>query len=279
MRSQRYRPFFVIAISLLIFVGCQRVPPTVIPTATAVATLTPEVILADEDQFAETSPQPDVTRASLNPTTTDQTASSTDAAPIERISQVCSPLEIHSLEDLRLITSDPYRPPPPGSDERHQGIDFSYYRWKERIGIQGVGVQAILPGKVAASLQDSYPFGNLVIVETPASWLPESFVEQAKIQTGESLYILYAHLESAPLVSLGEAVKSCQLIGRVGKSGNAVEPHLHIETRWGPAGSVFEGMAYYRPEATDEEKQNYLLWRTSGVYRHFDPMLLLRWKE
>lgn len=262
----------------MILVGCLPPQPEGVPAVKITTLPSLEAAQTAEVPQSDTTPQPELTRAFSTPTTSSLLLSSVTDTPIHQLSRVCLPLEDHSLEDLRLITSDPYRPPPAGSDERHQGIDFSYYRWKERIGIQGVGVQAILPGKVAASLQDSYPFGNLLIVETPASWLPYGFSEQVDVQEGESLYILYAHLESAPLVGLGEEVSSCQLIGRVGKSGNAVEPHLHVETRWGPAGSVFEGLSYYRPEASEEEKQNYLLWRTSGVYRHFDPMLLLGWK-
>jgi len=61
----------------------------------------------------------------------------------------------------------------------------------------------------------------------------------------------------------------------VGMSGNAGVPHLHIETRIGPAGARFSGMRFYDTLATQQERDNYLLWRTSGVYRHFNPMDLL----
>jgi hypothetical protein len=55
-------------------------------------------------------------------------------------------------------------------------------------------------------------------------------------------------------------------------SGNTDIPHLHLETRLGPAGTVFESMRFYSTSATIKEMENYVLWRTSGVYRHFDPM-------
>jgi hypothetical protein len=60
----------------------------------------------------------------------------------------------------------------------------------------------------------------------------------------------------------------------VGKSGNAGVAHLHLEARLGPADSRFTSMAYYIESASDEERQAYRLWRTSGVYRSFDPLLL-----
>jgi hypothetical protein len=34
-------------------------------------------------------------------------------------------------------------------------------------------------------------------------------------------------------------------------------------------------MRFYDTRATQEEMDNYVLWRTSGVFRHFDPMVLL----
>ena len=191
--------------------------------------------------------------------------------------QLCSPLDIHGLAELREITSDPYRPPPPGKDMRHHGVDFSYYTRGERTTIQGVGVQSVLPGRVAASLQDTFPFGNLVIIETTADELPVELRSALEITPQRSLYLMYAHMEAAPEVTLGQYVTACQPIGKVGKSGNAVEPHLHLETRRGPPGAVFTSMGYYQADHTEQEKANYLLWRTSGVYQHFDPMWLLNW--
>ena len=82
-------------------------------------------------------------------------------------------------------------------------------------------------------------------------------------------------MDAPPLVKLGDLVDPCRLIGQVGKSGNAVEPHLHLETRRGPPGATFENFGYYQAENTEQEKANYLLWRTSGVFQHMDPMILL----
>jgi murein DD-endopeptidase MepM/ murein hydrolase activator NlpD len=162
-----------------------------------------------------------------------------------------------------------------GSDARHQGVDFAYYRRGERTSILGAGVQSIFAGRVAASITDSFPYGNVVIVETLASALPPELVTQLGIQDGESLYILYAHMGAAPLVALGDPVTACQTLGEVGKSGNAGVPHLHLEMRLGPQNRQLASMAFYSTQTTQEERDNYVLWRMSGEFRHFDPMNVL----
>lgn len=202
-------------------------------------------------------------------------------APIEIINTqqptflVCSPLEMHPLEELPSIIGDPYDPPRPGREERHHGIDFAYYHYKDRDSMRGEPVQSILSGVVASVLDGNYPYGNMLIIETKRRQLPEHLVERLNILPGQSLYILYAHLDQPPLPKLGDLVEACQSIGEVGMSGNTDIPHLHIETRLGPAGKVFESMRFYDTRATQAEMDTYVLWRTSGLYKHFDPMELL----
>ncbi len=189
--------------------------------------------------------------------------------------KICSPLEIHSLEVLPKIISDPYRPPPAGRDERHHGVDFSHYLFGGLTTIRGVVVQSVMPGVAAAAISDSFPFGNFTIMETPFIDLPDSLTVRLQIKPGESLYILYAHLEQPPMVVLGEYIPACHPLGSVGKSGNAGVTHLHLETRIGTSGVHFPVMSNYLEDTTPEEEQNYVLWRTSGEFRHFDPMDLL----
>ena len=68
-----------------------------------------------------------------------------------------------------------------------------------------------------------------------------------------------------------------QPLGQVGATGyNIVNPHLHIETRIGKSRHFFtNGMAYYDTSTKEEERSNYELWRMSGEFRHFDPMILI----
>jgi murein DD-endopeptidase MepM/ murein hydrolase activator NlpD len=115
----------------------------------------------------------------------------------------------------------------------------------------------------------------MVIIETPASRLPTEYLSAFGISEGESLYHLYAHMQSPPLVQLGDEVECEQLLGSVGMTGyNIVNPHLHLETRIGPSGVVFTEMAFYTTSASITEMENYKYWRTSGDFRHFDPMSL-----
>jgi murein DD-endopeptidase MepM/ murein hydrolase activator NlpD len=188
---------------------------------------------------------------------------------------LCSPLGIHPLEELPDIIGDPYDPPRPGREERHHGIDFGYYHYQDRDSMLGEPVQTVLAGKVAAVLTGQYPYGNMVIVESTAGDLPAGLAGEIDIPAGQSLYILYAHLDQPPPVNLGDLVPACQPLGVVGMSGNTDIPHLHLETRWGPPGEVFESMRFYDTRAMQEEMDAYVLWRTSGVFQHFDPLQLL----
>jgi murein DD-endopeptidase MepM/ murein hydrolase activator NlpD len=191
---------------------------------------------------------------------------------------ICSPLVDTPLEDLPQIVADPYRPPPPGSELRHHGVDFAYFHRFDRAAIEGAGMQSVLKGQVAAAIVDSFPYGNMLIIETPGATLPASLAAHIQIAQGESLYVLYAHMERPPALRLGENVDACQSLGTVGKSGNAGGAHLHLETRLGPSGTRFASMGYYKAWASEEQRANYLLWRTSGTYRHFDPMTVLSYQ-
>ena len=197
-------------------------------------------------------------------------------APTPPPLSLCSPLADEALAELSRLISDPYAPPPGHSDARHQGVDFSFFRRKNRLSIRGEGIQSVLPGTVRAVTQDKFPFGYMVMIETPASLLPAAWIKTLGLDQGESLYALYAHMQGPPLVKVDEAVDACSALGRVGSSGNAAVAHLHFETRLGPAGTAFNSIGFYKPDITSQERHMYTLWATSGVYRHMDPMRLLQ---
>jgi murein DD-endopeptidase MepM/ murein hydrolase activator NlpD len=241
-------------------------------TANSILTILPTSII---DQGTEIPPDPPEITGQPAESTSTPVISPTRPPATQPAFAICSPLSIHPIEELPEIISDPYHPPPPGKEERHQGVDFSYYRRGERLSIRGVGVQSVLSGSVAMALAETFPYGNVIIVETPQELLPVDLAQYLGINPGEALYVLYAHLENPPEVESGQQVTACQPLGAVGMSGNAGVPHLHIETRIGPAGTRFGGMRFYDTLDTQQERDNYLLWRTSGVYRHFNPMDLL----
>ena len=163
------------------------------------------------------------------------------------------------------------------------------------IALSGRPVQAVLPGRVAMALAGRFPYGNALLVETSLDRLPAQSLLPTLAPTvqplaaltcptaapaawdfaGRSLYLLYAHLQDPPVVEPGEDLACGQTLGAVGGSGNALNPHLHLEARLGPSGARFESLAHYDPGASPEEMANYCAWRVSGVFQMFDPMSLL----
>ena len=193
--------------------------------------------------------------------------------PTEIPVAMCSPLREEPLSSLWEIITNPFGSPPMGREDLHHGVDFAYYRRGERLSIEGEIVQSILPGTVAASIQDRLPYGNMVIIETTQTMLLKGIVDKYNIGSGESLYTLYAHMGQSPLVGLGDAIFCGQELGTVGTTGyDIVNPHLHLETRIGPSEVRFNSMVFYDTSATSEEMENYKWWRTSGDFRNLDPM-------
>jgi murein DD-endopeptidase MepM/ murein hydrolase activator NlpD len=168
------------------------------------------------------------------------------------------------------------------------------------IALAGSSVQAILSGVVRAIIVDRFPYGNAILVETrlqpeddrrnildplPSPWAdvepdpaltcPASGDQQIEHERS-SIYILYAHLLEAPTVAVDDAVDCGETIGKIGMSGNALNPHVHVETRLGPPSIHLESMAHYDSSATLLEMNAYCQWRVSGIFQHFDPMLLIR---
>jgi murein DD-endopeptidase MepM/ murein hydrolase activator NlpD len=196
------------------------------------------------------------------------TATQTGSTPV-----ICSPLGAETISSLWEIISNPFDPPPAGREDHHHGVDFAYYRRGTRLSIQGEMVQSILPGIVAASIDNRLPYGNMVIIESWQDSIPRIIIDKFDLQVGESLYVLYAHMEQLPEVKIGQEVSCGLKLGTVGTTGyDIVNPHLHLETRIGPSNTSFASMAYYDTRATVDEMENYVRWRTSGEFRLLDPM-------
>lgn len=286
---------FLLVLLLLSMASCQneRVlapspTPALLPTITATI---PAITTSLPSPTASPSPSP--TRLP-SPTVLPS------PSPAPAASQLCSPLEDFTFGDLKKIVTTPFDAPLPGLDNGHFGIDLSYYRWGERETMLGLPIYSILPGKVASVVQDRYPYGNMVIIETSLSSLspdlrslldfpiqptpvpgsirltcPALDPQPAWDLDNRSLYVLYAHMNKSPLVASGEKIACGQTLGEVGTSGGSINPHLHLETRLGPSGAAFSSMSHYRNSATDQEKASYCTWRVSGLFQAFDPQKLL----
>ena len=214
--------------------------------------------------------------------------------------QVCSPLQGIPIDKIAGAITNPYHPPPPGSDDPHAGIDISDLIPGSQIARPGMPIQAIFPGQVAMAQTDRFPFGNAILIETPLEQLPPAWVEGLHLPaplrapppksaltcpegvlkptwdaTQRSLYVLYAHMQETPAGKPGEKVTCGESIGKVGKSGNALNPHLHLEIRVGPAGARFSSMDHYDNSASLEEMAGYCAWSVSGLFQVIDPLTVL----
>lgn len=232
-----------------------------------------------------------------SPTFTPTVVPTTTPEPKEYEIDICSPLVDYPIENLVDLISNPYNPPTPGSDDPHQGVDFSVIDPDLRIALKGSAVQAILAGEIVMLMNDRFPYGNAVLVETTFDKLPVGWVEKLKNQnqpdlfgtnpsltcpTGWNLpgqdnndlsfYILYAHLDTLAVYDLGDQVDCCDELGSIGDSGNALAPHLHIEMRYGYSSGIEGSMAHYDVRSDEQEMSNYCRWRVSGWFRLLDPM-------
>jgi len=223
-----------------------------------------------------------------------QTPPPADPTAAERSPELCSPLEGFTLEALQAAVNNPYFPPGPGDDRPHHGVDFAV-TGPYGIAQPGHPVQAVLPGHVSMALAGRFPYGNALLVETPLEQVPASFAlptlaptvqplaaltcptagPPAWDFTNRSLYLLYAHLQDPPTLEPGDALGCGQRLGSVGASGNALNPHLHLEARLGPGGARFESLAHYDSSASPLEMSNYCAWRVSGAFQMLDPLSLL----
>ena len=251
---------------------------------------------AVETPTATLSPSPAIPAADTP--TTSPSAPPSAAPGVE----LCSPLQDIAWAELPGMISNPFHPPRAGSDDPHQAVDFAEIG-AAGYAVAGRGVQAVLEGRIAGVIADRFPYGNAVLVESPLEGLPGEWLEGLSLPppaptlavipaltcpAGEplaydpekrSLYLLFAHLEAPPALEPGQAVGCGQALGSVGMSGNALNPHLHLEVRVAPAGIRLESMAHYDTSAAPQEMANYCTWRVSGLFQRIDPMGLWRVDE
>ncbi|MCW5875164.1 MAG: M23 family metallopeptidase [Anaerolineales bacterium] len=195
-------------------------------------------------------------------------------------SPICTPLAEHQISALlSLYLTQPFIAPQGANKETgHHGLDFAYYSGGPSGGhINGTPIQSVLDAVVAGAGYNAV-YGYYLVTETPWARLPQGAAGLYGMAAGESLYLLYAHLQHPAPFELGEALACAQVLGYVGDSGDRFfvsDPHLHLETRVGASGLRLDPMAYYAIEATEEQKAEYLRWRTSDDFRLADPAALL----
>ena len=280
---------FVIIIPLFALPAC-----TAAPTLNSTASTSTISTSATTPRVQPAHATKATSQATLSPPTP-QLANATSTKISDHLMQPCSPLKGYARTELPDLIHNPFNPPPIGKDDPHQGVDFAIV--KDSIAIPGTKVQAILPGTVAAVVSDRFPYGNAIMIETPmktsqvdAQWtqfiptiaptlspLPALNCPQPlpnlQAET-RSIYVLYAHLQEPPKWELNDKILCGEVIGKIGMSGNAINPHLHIEARIGPSNTTFASLCHYDTSATKEEMQNYCLWRVTNLFQLIDPMKL-----
>jgi murein DD-endopeptidase MepM/ murein hydrolase activator NlpD len=100
-------------------------------------------------------------------------------------------------------------------------------------------VHSVLAGTIAMVNNDRFPYGNMLIIETPLDMLPAAWLDRISIPTPaptlafdspltcpafdpdpawntdqRSLYLLYAHMDLPPEFQAGDRVECGQPIGR-----------------------------------------------------------------
>ena len=280
---------------LLLLVGCApgAAQPAVTPAQQAEAPETLPSATFTAVRVTETPAPSPTALPSATPTRALPTATATPAAA------VCSPLEGIQVEELGQpdLLKTLFQAPRPGQDDGHHGADFAFWSRGDRKSMLGLPIHSVLAGQVVGIIPNRPPYGYAVIIETTLEQLPPGWQDplptpaptimpatnlfcppdptQYANRPGRSLYLLYAHMNQPPVVTLGQAVSCGQVIGEVGTTGKSVNAHLHLETRVGPSGAVFEEMAHYDNAATEGEMRTYCTWRVSGLFQMLDPMDLL----
>jgi hypothetical protein len=90
------------------------------------------------------------------------------------------------------------------------------------------GVDEQIPGPHPTGLTTAAIGGNMVVVDI-----------------GDGAYAFYAHLQRGSLkVKLGDRVKTGQVLGLLGNTGNSTAPHLHFHVMDGPSPLNANGLPY-----------------------------------
>lgn len=254
---------FVLAGLILALSGClpaTPAPPTPAPTATGTSS-------------PASTPTPD-------PTPVSSTLTPTATRPVS----ICSPLGSATLAGLAAIITQPFIAPSLAheaghpdwvhKEDGHHGVDLGSFDPAGKL-VTGLPVLAALDGRIAAVIHDRPPYGNMLMIETSFERIPPGLIAAQQITPGSSLYTLYAHLQNMLSWSVGQTVTCGEWLAETGMTGATSGPHLHFETRWGPAGETFTSMAYYRADASPQEMSNYERWRMSAEFHLFDPLALL----
>jgi Peptidase family M23 len=113
------------------------------------------------------------------------------------------------------------------------------------------GLKEQVPGKLPADATIHMAAGNHVVVEI-----------------GEGRFAFYAHMQPGSVrVKVGDKVKTGQVLGLLGNSGNTDTPHLHFHVMDGPSPLVSNGLPYVFTDFTGQGRVTHEqpLWTGGAV--------------
>jgi len=139
-----------------------------------------------------------------------------------------------------------------GTGKGTENRDYSSY---------GAEVLAVASGRVVG-LKDGIIENKPESLAVPITYetVAGNFIS---LDLGNGRYAHYAHLQPGSLrVKVGDRVKTGQVLGLLGNSGNSDAPHLHFQITDGPSFLASEGVPYVLPSFAEEG---------SGPEFHFKP--------
>ncbi len=114
----------------------------------------------------------------------------------------------------------------------------------------GAPIHAVADGEIVAVsdvLQDQTPGANPPAGSLTLDQYGGNYVVQRFEQNGRTYYAFYAHLKpgtAKAAVTVGQTVKTGDVVGELGNSGNTDAPHLHFHVMDGPDPLASDGLPF-----------------------------------
>ena len=121
----------------------------------------------------------------------------------------------------------------------------------ESFGYYGDEIYSVAPGKVVAT-QDDQPT-QLPGVLPPGQTVQTAGGNYVVVDIGKGRYAFYAHMQPDSLkVKVGDTVKTGQVLGLLGNTGNTDGAHLHFHIMDGPSPLLSNGLPFVFTQFTGE---------------------------
>ena len=112
-------------------------------------------------------------------------------------------------------------------------INQQNFSFEDILGVSGSGGGRRGAGGAAPGGTEIYAVSGGVVTAAAYHWSWGYYVQvyHGKDDNGNTYSTLYAHMNSAPVVSVGQPVEKGKILGYVGSTGNSTGNHLHLEMK------------------------------------------------